>query len=411
MPDIPTQAHPREAHRRAGALSGLRVLDLTRILSGPFATMVLADLGADVIKVENTVGGDDTREWAPPYQGDQASYFLAVNRNKRGICLDLKSDEGVDLARHLAATADVLVENFRPGAAARMGLGYEDLADLNPRLVYASISGYGHTGPLRNEPGYDAIAQALSGVMSVTGPADGPPCRVGVSSADLGAGMWALVGILAALHARQDTGVGQHVDVSLLDGQVAWLTYVAGGYLATGQTPARYGSAHPTIVPYQAFGTLDGHMMLAVGNDALWRRFAMACGLEDLVDDERFATNPARVHNRAVLLPIIESLLAGQPSAHWIELLTAASVPAAVINTVDRALAEPQVLARDMVVTLDHPTAGPVQMVGNPIKLSANPPTMRTPAPLLGQDTGAVLAELGVSAERIEELYRIGAVR
>lgn len=394
-----------------GALAGIRVLDLTRILSGPFATMVLADLGADVIKVENTAGGDDTRQWAPPYQGEQAAYFLSVNRNKRGIGLDLKSDAGRDIAHRIAATADVVVENFRPGTAERLGLGFDELFALNPRLVYASISGYGHTGPMAQEPGYDAIAQALSGVMSVTGPADGSPCRVGVSSADLGAGMWALIGILAALHAREQTGRGQHVDISLLDGQVAWLTYVAGGYFATGETPRRYGSAHPTIAPYQAFETADGHVMVAVGNDALWKRFAPTIGRPELTDDLRFATNPDRVRNRAELLPLVAESLARGTSAHWVDLLADAGVPAARINTVDQALAHPQTRARDMVVTMEHPTAGTLRMVGNPVKLSADPPEMRMPPPLLGQHTDEVLTEAGLSQGEIAELRRAGVAR
>lgn len=394
-----------------GALSGIRVLDLTRILSGPFATMVLADLGADVVKVEDTKSGDDTREWAPPYQGDQSAYFLSVNRNKRSISLDLKSPAGADIARRLAGGADVVVQNFRPGAAERLGLGYSELSELNPRLIYASISGYGGTGPLAREPGYDAIAQALSGMMSVTGPADGPPCRVGVSSADLAAGMWALIGILAALEARHRSGRGQEVDISLLDGQVAWLTYVAGGYFATGATPPRYGSAHPTIVPYQAFATTDGHVMVAVGNDSLWKQFAPVVGLAHLVDDPRFATNPARVRNRVLLLDLLSEAMEQRSSSEWMERLAAVGVPAAPINTVDQALDHPQVRARDMVVTLQHPSAGPLQMVGNPVKLSADPPVMRSAPPLVGQDTVSILQELGLAEAEIDALRADEVIR
>lgn len=394
-----------------GALAGIRVLDLSRILSGPFATMILADLGADVIKVEDTGAGDDTRQWAPPYQGDQSAYFLSVNRNKRAISIDLKSTEGRQVARQLARSADVLVQNFRPGTAERLGLGFAALAELNPRLIYASISGYGQTGPLAGEPGYDAIAQALSGVMSVTGPADGPPCRVGVSSADLGAGMWTLIGILSALQARHRTGVGQLVDVSLLDGQVAWLTYVAGGYFAAGRVPPRYGSAHPTIVPYQAFATDDGHVMVAAGNDGLFRRFAVAVGRPALAEDPRFSTNPDRVRNRDVLLAALGAAMLERPTAEWVQVLSAAGVPAAPINTVDQALSHPQVLARDMVVTATHPTAGELRMVGNPVKLSAQPPAVRLAPPLLGEHTDEVLGELGLSPEGIARLRAAGAVR
>ncbi|HET9689860.1 MAG TPA: CaiB/BaiF CoA-transferase family protein [Acidimicrobiales bacterium] len=394
-----------------GVLAGVRVLDLSRILSGPFATMIMADLGADVVKIEDTGSGDDTREWAPPFQGDQSAYFLAVNRNKRSLSLDLKSSAGREVALKLADRADVVVQNFRPGAAERLGLGYEQLSARNPGLVYASISGYGATGPMAHEPGYDAIAQALSGMMSVTGPAGGEPCRVGVSSADLGAGMWALIGILAALRHREITGRGDMVDVSLLDGQVAWLTYVAGGFFATGAVPPRYGSAHPTIVPYQAFPSSDGHVMVAAGNDDLFRRLAGALGRPELADDDRYATNPDRVVNRDGLLELIAEVMGGHSTQHWVEALAAASVPAAPINDVPAALAHPQVVARDMVLSVEHPTAGTLQMVGNPVKMAGHTATVRLPPPLLGQHTDEVLAELGLSSAEVASLRASGAVR
>ncbi|HEX5117078.1 MAG TPA: CoA transferase [Pseudonocardiaceae bacterium] len=394
-----------------GTLSGLRVLDLSRILSGPFCTMVLSDLGADVIKVENNQDGDDTRAWGPPFQGEDAAYFLSVNRNKRGISVDLKDPECRELVGRLAATADVVVENFRPGTAARLGVGYEQVAEGNPRVVYASISGYGQTGPYSHEPGYDAIAQALSGVMSVTGEADGPPVRFGVSGADLAAGMWATVGILAALQERERTGRGQWVDVSLLDGQIAWLAYVAGGYFASGEIPARYGSAHPTIVPYQAFPTSDGHIMVAAGNDTLWRRFATAIGIGELADDPRFATNPDRVRNRDELLPLIERILVTRGGAEWSTVLSEAKVPAGRINTVDQALAHPQVVARDMVTDMVHETAGKLQTVASPLKLSASAPQVRTPPPLLGEHTDEVFTALGVDPAHLAELHAKGVVR
>ena len=394
-----------------GALADLVVLDLTRILSGPFATMTLADLGADVIKVEQPGHGDDTRQWGPPFQGEEAAYFLSVNRNKRSLAVDLKSPDGLAAVKELALKADVLVENFRPGTAARLGLGYDELSGLNPGLVYASISGYGQTGPDAHRPGYDAIAQARSGIMSVTGEAAGPPVRVGVSSADLTAGMWAAIGILAALHEKGRTGRGQWVDISLLDGSVSWLTYVSSGYFASGRTPRRHGSAHPTIVPYQAFETADGFAMVAVGNDGLWRRFAQAIGRSDLAADPRFAGNPDRVAHRDALIPLLEGIMRTRTTDEWIRELDAAGVPVGPIQTVDQALADPQVIARGMVANVQHPTEGELSMVGCPVRLSRTPATVRTAPPLLGQHTDGILAGLGFSGSRIASLRQEGAVQ
>ena len=396
---------------REGALKGIRVLDLTRILSGPFASMILADLGADVIKIEDTKGGDDTRHWGPPFQGDDAAYFHAVNRNKRSLAVDLKSEAGRGLVLRLADSADVVLENFRPGAAERLGLGYETLAARNPPLVYGSVSGYGHSGPMSERAGYDAIAQAMSGVMSVTGARDGEAVRYGVAGADLGAGMWVVIGVLSALWSRDRTGRGQHVDVSLLDGQVSWLTYVAQGFFATGETPRRYGSAHPNIVPYQGFSTGDGDVMVAVGNDGLWRRFAPVLGLDDLVDDPRFATNPARVANRDVLLPLVEKAFAARSATEWVDLLTAAGVPVGPIHTVDEALRHPQLLARDMVVDLPHPVEGTIRTLGSPLKLSGTPTTLRHASPTQGQHTAEILAGLGLGQDVIARMVDEGTVR
>jgi formyl-CoA transferase/CoA:oxalate CoA-transferase len=402
---------PVPAPTTPAALTGIRVLDLSRILSGPVATMVLADLGADVVKVEDTKDGDDTRQWGPPFQGTEAAYFLAANRNKRGICVDLKTEQGREFVLRLADRADVVVENFRPGTADRLGLGYRDLSARNPGLVYASISGYGQTGPWSTRPGYDAIAQAQSGMMSITGEPGGPPMRPGIATADIGAGMWAAIGILAALNARQSSGAGQHVDVSLLDGQLAWLTYVAGGWFATGNPPGPHGSAHPTIVPYQALATADGHLMVAAGNDKLWQRFAGVLGSAVPADDPRFATNPDRVRNRDQLIPLLEAALARHSSAEWAELLDAAGVPCAPISTVEEALTSPQATAREMVVELDHPTVGRLRTVGSPLKLSGTPAHIHSAPPVLGQHTDEVLAQTGYSPDEIAELRAAGAVR
>ncbi|HYZ54420.1 MAG TPA: CaiB/BaiF CoA-transferase family protein [Streptosporangiaceae bacterium] len=392
------------------ALAGIRVLDLTRILSGPLTTMILADLGADVIKVEDTGTGDDTRRWGPPFQGDDAAYFMAANRNKRAISVDLKTDAGRKLALRLADRADVVVENFRPGTAARLGLSYTELASRNPRLVYASISGYGQTGPDTALPGYDAIAQARSGMMSITGEVDGPPMRPGVATADIGAGMWAAIGVFAALHARTVTGRGQYVDVALLDGQISWLTYVASGYFASGAVPARYGTAHPTIVPYQAFATRDGHIMIAVGNERLWQRFTTAIDRPDLGSDPRYATNPDRVRNRDRLIAELTATLRDRDSGEWSKRLADAGIPAAPIASAAEALADQQVLARDMIAEFDHPS-GRVRTAGSPIKLSDTPVSYRLPPPTLGQHTDEVLAELGYQTADIDAMRAAGVIR
>ena len=393
-----------------GPLTGVRVLDLSRILSGPFCTMILADLGADVIKVEDAGLGDDTRGWGPPFQGEDAAYFHSVNRNKRSVAVDLKVVECRDLIRELASQADVIVENFRPGTVDRLGLGYEQVRVQNPGIVYASISGYGQTGPWREQPGYDAIAQAMSGVMSVTGLADGPPVRSGISPADLTAGMWACMGILAALRQKEATGEGQQVDVSLFDGQVACLTYVAAGYFATGVTPRRYGTAHPTIVPYQAFPTADREIMIAAGNDGLWQRLAKAIGIEELLSDPRFRANKDRVAHRDVLVPLIEEALRRRSADHWTEILALQGVPAGPVNSVDQALAHPQLAARGMIADVIHSEAGVMRVLGSPIKLSATGPTIRSAAPGHGQDTDEVLRSLGATPALVDSLRARGAL-
>jgi len=372
--------------------------------------MVLADYGAEVIKVERPGAGDDTRHWGPPFIGGESGYFLSINRNKKSITVDMSTPEGREIIYRLARTADVAIENFRPGTADRLGIGYERLRQENPSIIYCSISGFGQTGPYRDRPGYDALAQAMSGMMAITGEPDGPPMKHGMSIADIGAGMWAVFAIAAALYHRERTGEGQAIDVSLLDAQLSWLTYAAGNYFASGKNPGRYGSAHPNIVPYQPFATADGYIMLAVGNDRLWQQFCQAAGRPELADQPGFRTNAERVTNRADVVATVGEIMAQRTTAEWMELLERAGIPAGPINTVEQILDDPHVLAREMVVTLQHPTAGEIKTVGIPAKLSDTPGTVRSAPPLLGQHTDEILAELGYDAAAIADLRERGIV-
>ncbi len=391
-------------------LEGLLVVDLTRALAGPYCTMMLADLGARVVKVESTEGGDDTRGWGPPFLEGESAYFLSVNRNKESVALNLKHPEGVAVLHRLLERADVLVENFRPGVMERLGLDYPRLRDRYPRLVYCSISGFGQTGPYREKPAYDLILQGMGGIMGITGEEGGPPVKVGVAVADICAGMFAAFGILAALRVRDRTGRGQHVDCALLDGQVAWLTYAAANYFATGQNPARMGSAHPNLCPYQAFQTQDGYLNVAVGSEAIWKRF---CEVVDpsLGDDPRFRTNADRVRHRAQLVPLLQARFLERPTREWTRLLDEAGVPNGPIYTVSEVFADPQTAHRGMRVELDHPRAGRISVTGVPVKLSDTPGSVRTPPPVLGQHTRAVLQELGYREEEVDDLARKGVVR
>jgi crotonobetainyl-CoA:carnitine CoA-transferase CaiB-like acyl-CoA transferase len=388
----------------AGPLSGLTVLDLTRVLSGPYCTMLLGDMGARVIKVEQPGRGDDTRAWGPPFVGSESAYFLGTNRNKESLTLDFKASDGRAILERLVARADVLVENFRPGALARLGLDYDSLARGHPRLIYCSISGFGQDGPRSSQPGYDAVIQAEGGLMSVTGDPAGPPFRVGVAIADLVAGLLAAQGITLALLARERTGRGQHVDISMLDGVVSLLSYHASIYLTTGATSGRVGNRHATIAPYETFPARDGEFFLAVGNDDQFIRFCRVAGLQELVQDERFATNPARVEHADDLRGRLGPVLAGRTRQEWIETLTAAGVPCGAVRSVPEALSDPQVVARRMIEAVEHATLNSVKVLGTPIKLSDTPGAVRTAPPVLGQHTGQILGELGFPPQVVEDL-------
>jgi crotonobetainyl-CoA:carnitine CoA-transferase CaiB-like acyl-CoA transferase len=370
--------------------------------------MVLGDLGADVLKIEPPQG-DDTREWGPPFASGESAYFLAVNRNKRSVVINLKHPSGGDLLRRLAAKADVLVENFRPGTLERLGFGYQELRKRRPDIVYCSISGYGHSGPLSKRPGYDAVMQGEGGWMSLTGEPGGAPLKVGASLADVFTGLMAAEGILAALYQRSSTGKGQKVDVALFDSVLATLCYQAQGYLTTGVVPSRIGNRHPSLAPYETFETADGHLILGIGNDALWRSFCRAVERPEL-DDPRFETNPLRVDNYAELKALLVPLFQSAPTDHWLEKLEPAGLPVGRVRSVAEALDNPQVEARRMLVDVDHPSVGRLKLTGNPIKMGMEERDP-LPPPLLGQHTEEVLAEkLGLSKEQIEALRKEGAL-
>jgi crotonobetainyl-CoA:carnitine CoA-transferase CaiB-like acyl-CoA transferase len=405
-----------------GPLSGIRVLDLTRVLAGPWASQLLADYGADVVKIEHPTGGDDSRQWGPPWLADargastgESAYFLSANRGKRSVTLDLAHPEGARLARELARDSDVLLENFKVGSLARYGLDYQGLAAANPALIYCSITGFGQDGPDAGRPGYDAMIQAMGGLMSVTGVPDGEPGagpqKVGVAVSDLMAGMYAATAVLAALHERARSGTGQYIDLALLDTQLSWLANQSMNYLVTGQAPRRMGSSHPSITPYQPFQSADGFVMLAVGNDRQFASFCRAAGLAQLAGDARFATSAARVAHRAELAAQLSLCMKARTSAEWVRVLGEAQVPCGPINDIAQAFAEPQVQHRQMRLDLPHPLAGSAPGVKNPVRFSRSELEYRRAPPLLGEHTHEVLKErLALDDEALARLRAAGVL-
>ena len=408
----------------AGALAGIQVLDLSRVLAGPWCTQMLADLGADVVKVERPGAGDDTRHWGPPFLQDadgndttQASYYTACNRNKRSVTIDMATEEGQQLVRQMALKADVLVENFKVGGLARYGLDHATLRVLNPRLIYCSVTGFGQDGPYAERAGYDLMVQAMTGMMSITGRPDGEPgggpLRVGVALTDLFTGVYASSAILAALHVRHSTGEGQHIDMALLDVGMAILANQAAGFLATGAVPTRQGNSHPSLVPYQDFATQDGSMLLAIGNDGQFARFCQAAGQPEWAQDARFASNTLRVRHRAELIALMEAVTRTRSTAEWIALLEDKAVPCGPINTIADAFADAQVQARGLRVVQPRGAGdgiADIAGVASPLRLSSNPPVLRHAPPALGQHTDEVLAELGLDADHIARLRASGVV-
>lgn len=406
------------------ALSNVTVLDLSRILAGPWAGQVLADLGAEVIKIEKPLGGDDTRSWGPPFlqhtdsqdtSRADAAYYLCANRNKKSVTVDFTTPEGRALVQRLASKADVVLENFKVGGLKAYGLDYESLKAINPKIIYCSITGFGQTGPYASRPGYDFLVQGMGGLMSITGrsaaePGSGPQ-KAGVAVTDILTGLYAAIGILAALNHREHSGVGQHIDLSLLDVQVACLANQAMNYLVSGKAPERLGNAHPNIVPYQDFPTEDGYMIIAVGNDGQFARLCTEMGIGELAADARFSTNKARVANRVELIERLNAVSRTRPTAAWVAALEKMGVPCGPINAIDAVFADPQVQARHMKVDMPHPTSGAVSLVANPLRLSETPVTYRTAPPRLGAQTQEVLTQrLGLSAQDIERLRAAGII-
>lgn len=390
----------------AGALEGVKILDLTRVLAGPFCTMILGDLGAEVLKVEGISTRDDTRAWEPPYTGGESAYYLCANRNKRGMTLDLKSDQGKDIFKKLLADSDVVVQNFKTGTLEKIGFGYEEMRKVNPRIILASITGFGSHGPYKDQPGYDYIIQAMGGLMSITGDQSSGPLKVGVAIADVLTGLYTVIGILAALYERNQSGEGQKIDISLFDSQISALVNVASNYLISGEIPQRLGNQHPNIVPYQVFSTLDGDLVVAVGNDNQFEKFVQVLGMPELASNEKFKTNPNRVKNREELIQILGDKMKSKSAGRWRELLNAAGIPNGPIYDMKALFADPQVQARKMKVEMAHPTARSIQVVGSPLKLSRTPVEMRRHPPLYSEHTVEVLLQLGYTKDQIHEMIK-----
>jgi len=387
------------------ALEGIRVLDLTRALAGPFCTLMLGDNGADVIKVEIPGSGDDTRKWGPPFIGEESAYYLSINRNKRSLTLNLQDAQAQEVFMKLAQDIDVVVENFTPGVMGRFGLDYDAVKAVNPKVVYCSISGFGQDGPYRNRPAYDQIMQGVGGLMSITGEPDGEPQKIGIAVTDIGAGMWSAFAIMAALHHREKSGEGQYIDISMLDAQVAWLTYQAAFFFANGEAPKRMGAAHPTLVPYQAFMCNDGkYINVAVGSERIWGRFCQGMGREDLKDHPDYATNSVRVNNRGAMVSMLQEIFLTRPVAEWVKDLQAANVPCGPINDLADVFADPQVLARNMYLEMPHPTLGSIKQTGLPIKFSLTPGGLDRHPPLLGEHNQEILQSLGYSDADVQSL-------
>lgn len=390
-------------------LQDLKVLDLTRVLAGPYATMILADMGADVLKVEMPKTGDDSRAFGP-FVNEESAYFMSINRNKRSMTLNLKTDEGKEILRKLIKEADVVVENYRPGTMEKFGLGYDEIKKINDKVIYAACSGFGHSGPYEKRPAYDAIVQAMGGIMSITGPEGGEPTRVGASVGDVVAGIFTATGILTALYNREKTGKGQKVDVAMLDCQVAILENAIARYFISGENPKPIGNRHPSITPFESFGTKDGKIMIAIGNDKLWAKFCKLTGKEELIEDERFVNNGLRTKNHSEIKEIVSEILEKEKTKYWIDLFDRENIPATEINQIDKVVTNPQVIARDMIIEVDHPVAGGVKMSGIPIKLSDTPGSIRTAAPILGEHTDEVLKKYGYSEEEIKEFREKGVL-